>query len=86
MKHTLCLTMFILLPVLGYSQEKTVYGRVTDVNKQSIPFCVVQLKGRNEGVYSDDKGNFSIKVNSDSVKTLIFYCMGAFPVQHLLSN
>ncbi len=70
----LFILIFISLPMLA--QNRPFYGRVMDNQKRGIPFAIVQVKGRNEGVYCDDQGVFSFSGNADSIKTLIVSCMG----------
>jgi len=64
------------------AQERPYMGRVIDKDtRQGIPFCVVKVKDRNEGVYTDDAGRFAFTANTDSAKTFIFYCLGYTKVE-----
>jgi hypothetical protein len=73
-----CFLILILLCVsLGsFSQQRSFYGRVLDHRLNGIPFAVVEAKDRHEGVYTDENGIFSFRANSDTIKTLVFSCMG----------
>lgn len=76
MKYRLLLASCLITLNL-FSQERAFFGRVIDQEtKEGIPFCVVKVKDRNEGVYTDENGRFAFTANSDSAKTFIFYCLG----------
>ena len=76
MKYILTLVT-TLIALNSFSQERAFFGRVIDkATRKGIPFCLVQAKGRNEGVYTDEHGRFSFTSNLDSAKTFLFYCLG----------
>jgi len=58
------------------SQMRTIQGQIIDEYEKGIPFAVVQAKEQNIGVYCDSNGEFSLRINTDSIKRIIFYCMG----------
>ena len=61
----------------SWAQDRPFYGRVTDKDtKEGIPFCLVKVKDRYEGVYTDENGRFAFTANPDSSRILIFYCLG----------
>lgn len=66
----------VLVSVNGFSQTRTFYGRVLDHRMNGIPFAVIEAKDRHEGVYTNEWGVFAFTANSDTVKTLVFSCMG----------
>jgi carboxypeptidase-like protein len=66
-----CFTTFNL-----FAQERTYSGRVVGSDRKGVPFCIVQVKDRNEGVYCDENGNFSLSTSYDPSMTFIFYCIG----------
>jgi hypothetical protein len=70
----LVIVCFTTLPL--FAQEKIFTGRVIGNDKKGVPFCIVQVKDRNEGVYCDDNGNYSLTTSTDPSMTLIFYCIG----------
>ncbi len=74
----ICLFIIACLFTLNvFSQERPFYGRVIDKDtRMGIPFCIVKVKDRNEGVYTDENGRFSFSANADSARTFIFYCLG----------
>lgn len=73
---------YFLFAILIFSwastaQVRTIYGRIIDKDtRMGIPYSVVQSKERSDGTYSNENGAFVFKVNTDSVNTLIFYCIG----------
>lgn len=69
--------MACLMAITSFSQERTFVGRVTDKStKEGVPFCVVKVKDKNEGVYTDENGRFAFTANPDSAKVFLFYCLG----------
>ena len=72
------LVIACLFTIPSFSQEKTFTGKVIDKDsKEGVPFCVVKVKDRNEGAYSDETGKFSFtSYSADSVKAFQFYCLG----------
>jgi hypothetical protein len=75
MKHVFLLLAFFASADC-FSQVRTFYGRVIDNNKQGIPFAIVHAKEKSSGVYCDEAGRFVFTANTDSVKTIIFSCLG----------
>jgi len=72
-------TLFILLnfySLVSFSKERAFFGKVTDEKGVAIPYCVVQAKDRNKGVFSDEYGRFYFKEDPDSVTAIIFYTIG----------
>ena len=73
----LLLLLVTLVSVNSFAQERVFSGRVMDKGKrEGVPFCVVKVKDRNEGVYTDENGRFSFSANPDSAKAFIFFCLG----------
>jgi hypothetical protein len=71
------LFLAVLIAFHSTAQDRAFYGKVIDKdNKKRIPFAVIQAKDRNEGVYCDEHGIFSITSNTDSVKAFIISCLG----------
>jgi TonB-linked SusC/RagA family outer membrane protein len=68
--------LFLLFSGSGYSQGRTVTGKVTDPkDKTGLAGVTVQIKGTTTGTVTDPNGNFSIVVPS-SGSTLIFSYSG----------
>ncbi len=73
----LLLVITLFTSFCSFSQDRVFSGRVMDKDKkEGIPFCVVKVKDRNEGVYTDEDGRFSFTANPDSAKAFIFYSLG----------
>jgi hypothetical protein len=66
----------MIISAAALAQNRPFFGRVLDHTNRGIPFAVVEVKGRNEGVYCNEQGIFSFTGNTDSVKTLIVSCLG----------
>ncbi|MEP6803553.1 MAG: carboxypeptidase-like regulatory domain-containing protein, partial [Flavobacterium sp.] len=70
----LIMTFFAFAHAIGYAQEKTVTGTITDPAKLSIPGVNVIVKGTNRGASSDFDGKFTIKASEG--ETLVFSFVG----------
>ncbi len=76
MKYLL-LTITMLLSLSSFCQERIFAGRVLDKEKKDgIAYCIVKVKDRNEGVYTDENGRFSFTANPDSVKAFVISSLG----------
>jgi len=69
-----CLSLFY--PKNTLAQIVTLNGTITDEHKKAIPYAVIVSNPSKYGTSSDSIGQFSLTINSDSVKALIFYCIG----------
>ena len=66
----------LLVSVAAQAQSRVFAGRVVDKNRNGIPFAVVEIKDRNQGVYCDENGVFSFTGNVAEMQTLLFFCLG----------
>jgi uncharacterized protein YbaA (DUF1428 family) len=74
-KQYLFLTLLgILMVQLGFAQEKTITGIVTDENGLPLPGATVVVENTTQGVSTDFDGNYSIKASENEV--LIFSFVG----------
>lgn len=71
---SLSLILWIGGTMIGFSQQKTVSGNVTDENGLPLPGATVIEQGTNNGTTTDFDGNFNISVQDDS--TLLFSYVG----------
>ena len=77
MKIKKIILIFLLLPLLAFSQSKTITGLVNDENGSPLPGATVQLKGSDTiGAITDFDGNFSITIPSDADQVLIVSYIG----------
>jgi len=68
--------LFLLVPLSGFSQAKTVTGKVTKTGtSEAIPFASVNIKGSSTGTTTDANGTYSINVPSPST-VLVFSFIG----------
>lgn len=71
MRKTLSmLALLVLCSLLGWSQTKTITGRITDTNGDPVPFATIKVKGSNIGVAADQNGNFNIQAGSGNVLSI----------------
>lgn len=69
----LLLLILIMIPILGWSQEKTISGVITD-GSEALPGVNIVEKGTANGVTTDFNGNYEITVGPDA--TLVFSYIG----------
>lgn len=75
MKKILCLTAFLLLPLMAFAQKRTITGTVYDNdNYPLIGAGVVFESNPSQGAITDIDGNFSIEASDEDV--LIFSFIG----------
>lgn len=82
LRRTLCCKALLLIlffcgamfPQSAFSQNKIVHGKVVEEGtNEPLAGASVQIKGKNIGITADEKGEFSIKVNSDKEVLVITY-------------
>ena len=78
MKNFLLLAWaIILLPIIGFSQDKPLKGKVVDDSTgQGLPNVSVALVGSNRGTNTDGNGIFSLRVPSGAKTQLRFSSVG----------
>lgn len=74
----LMIVFLFFCTVIGTAKGQilAIKGKVIDDAGKNIPFCAIEAKNRLEGVFCDENGAFSITLNTDTVKRLIFYTLG----------
>ena len=65
--------MFFLLalPFSGFSQSKTITGKITDENGNAIPLATVMQRGTTNAITAKDDGTFSITVSGTNPEIII---------------
>lgn len=78
MMRRLLFFILILLPafVFGQKKEGVLYGRVTDDDGRAIEFVNVAVQGTPYGVVSDQRGNYSLRLPSDTLISVVFSFVG----------
>ena len=59
--------LLVFLMQLGFAQEKTISGVVSDTSGLALPGVNIIIKGTNTGVQTDFDGNYTLKVNVGDV-------------------
>lgn len=67
--------LVVLMTGMAFAQQKTITGKVTDVNGSSIPGVSVILKGTTTGTTTNNDGKYSLTSSADA-KILIFSFVG----------
>ena len=57
-------------------KKNVITGRVVDPNNQPIPGVTVRIKGTNIGVFTDEKGNYSLKADFPADAVILFSFIG----------
>jgi TonB-linked SusC/RagA family outer membrane protein len=78
--------LLFLLSISSFSQEKTLNGKVTDINGQPIPGVSVILKGTLQGASSDFDGMYQIKSNINSESVLVFSYIGMSTIEEKING
>jgi TonB-linked SusC/RagA family outer membrane protein len=79
--------LFVFLPMMVFSQSKTITGSVTDDGGLPIPGVTILVKNsKNLGVATDFDGNFSITIPSNQTKILVFSYLGYTTQEVTVSN
>ena len=71
--------VFLLIPWLGFAQQLTVTGTVTDAEGFPLFGATVQIKDTNLGVQTDLDGTYTINV--DGSQTLVFSYVSTAPLE-----
>ena len=63
------IVLLTLTGLFAFSQKATIKGVVTDkdMNNETLPFCNVLIKGTKTGTTTDDKGNYTLSVDSGNL-------------------
>lgn len=64
---------FLLLSTVSFSQQKTINGKVTDAANQPVSDATVLVKGTQNGVTTNESGNFAITVPSAQSTLVVSY-------------
>lgn len=75
---------FSLFSLLGYSQNLTVSGKISDEAGMPIPSASVVVKGTTNGTTSDLDGNYQI--TADSNATLVFSFVGYSSIEEKIAG
>jgi len=79
--------LLVFLPMIIYSQSKTITGSVTDDGGLPLPGVTILVKNsKNLGVATDFDGNFSITIPSNQTKILVFSYLGYTTQEVNVSN
>jgi TonB-linked SusC/RagA family outer membrane protein len=70
-----CAAQLISLRALGFQQQRTISGRVTDDAQQPLPGVTISVNGTTTGTVTDANGNYSLRVTSAS-GTLVVTSLG----------
>ncbi len=78
-KRLLLLGMiFLSIPFIFAQQhpKALVYGKITDVNHLPIPLANIIILNENNGISSDENGNYQLKISANKLLTLQFSYIG----------
>jgi len=73
-KHSLFFILLGILSVqLGFAQQKTITGTVTDENGVPLPGATALIENTSRGVTTDFDGNFAIEVEVNEVLIVSYF-------------
>jgi TonB-linked SusC/RagA family outer membrane protein len=75
MRRLFTLLVLGLLPLLAWSQTRTITGKVVSSTAEPLIGVTVLVKGTNAGTVTDIEGNYSVNAPSDA-KSLVFSSIG----------
>ncbi len=76
MKKTQIFLFLLLFPILLYSQNRMLTGKITDSSGEGLPGASVIVKGTTIGTVSDVNGEYRLSVPQGEATTLIFNFIG----------
>ncbi len=84
-RRQLLTLLLLLLPVLGFAQNKVVTGRVVDeTTGEALPFVTIFITNTTIGTTTDDKGRFSLSLppgKHEIVVSMVGYGPIIYPVE-----
>ncbi|WP_035093932.1 carboxypeptidase-like regulatory domain-containing protein, partial [Aquimarina macrocephali] len=83
-KINLSVILMLIFCTLGFAQEKTVSGKITEDSGIPLPGVNILVKGTSSGAQSDFDGNYSLQVEAG--QTLIFSYLGFKTEEKLVGN
>ena len=75
MRRLFTLLVLGLLPLLAWSQTRTITGKVVSSTAEPLIGVTVLVKGTTAGTVTDIEGNYSVNAPSDA-KSLVFSSIG----------
>ncbi|WP_303315296.1 TonB-dependent receptor [Flavivirga abyssicola] len=84
MKKLIITTLVCMTAFFNAMAQKSINGKVTDINNQPLPGVSILVKDTNKGVVSDFDGKYSIN-NIDENAVLVFTYLG-FEAQEISTN
>ena len=76
MKKTIIFCIFMALAVLGYAQNASVSGLVSDVDGHPLPGVAVTVDGSSMGTITDVNGQYTLQINTGNDHLIVFSYMG----------
>lgn len=74
MRYLYILTLLLTIP--AFAQQKDLQGNVTDQNNNPIPYATVSIKNSGQGIATDDRGHYQLKVPESGSYTIVFSALG----------
>ncbi|OBQ54988.1 TonB-dependent receptor [Tamlana sp. s12] len=78
--------LLLLLSFCAFSQEKTIKGKISDINGHPIPGATIILKGTTSGTSSDFDGIYELHANISPESILVFSYVGMTSVEEAVNN
>ena len=85
MRQLAFMLMGILLLFSNLYAQRTITGKVTDVNLKPLPFATIKIKGTSFGAATDQQGNFKLPLTG-TAKSIIITAVGMEETEVQLTN
>ena len=83
MRKGILFLLLILVSSIAFSQSATIRGTIKNSSGESVPGVIITCKEfPTVGTSSDNRGNFSLVVKSETTLTILFKGLGDAPVQN----
>jgi TonB-dependent starch-binding outer membrane protein SusC len=74
-KGGILVILLLLFSLLGYGQQFSITGKITDTEQTPIPGVNIVIKGTTTGTVTDLDGNYTLKTDSENI-TIVFSAVG----------
>ena len=84
MRKGIFILLISLFSSVGFSQSAILKGIIKNSSGESVPGVIITCKEfPNVGTSSDNRGNFSLQLKSETTLTILFKGLGDEPVQNI---
>jgi hypothetical protein len=78
--------LILFLPLVVFAQKSKISGMVVDSEGLPVELAFVQVRGTLNGAMTNEKGYYSLSVNTGDSCTLVFSCIGYSKTQRIIPS